>query len=204
MSALALAYALDQTIGDGHAKHVLIHLANRHHPDTGRCFPSIERIAVEAELSTATVSRKLELLEKLGLIEVISRRDAEGRALPNGYLLTFVPPPSQIDDAPQSRARGLPPRDYQPTPETIAMLKEEFPHHDVDALIPEIVREFIDWTYADGRMFARVEEGFRNSARRQLRRAGAVAGGGHPRPRQGRGGAVDAARALLDRKLSGS
>lgn len=51
-------------------KLVMLCLANRHHPDTGRIFPSIARLADESLMSTRTCIRCLQTLESKGFVRI--------------------------------------------------------------------------------------------------------------------------------------
>ena len=67
MSYKALSWALQQKGLKPATKIVLICLADRHNPDYG-CFPSISKIAEDAEMCEKSVFNHLSKLEKLGLI----------------------------------------------------------------------------------------------------------------------------------------
>lgn len=67
-------------------KLVLLMLANRTNPDTGRCDPSHERLATDCGMSKTAVKNALSSLRDAGKIEVI-HRSADGVNLPNHYRL---------------------------------------------------------------------------------------------------------------------
>ena len=71
-------------------KIVLLHLADRHNPDNG-CFPSINLLARDCEMSVRTVHSKLDELEKKSLIRRIPRHRPNGSQTSNEYLLMINP-----------------------------------------------------------------------------------------------------------------
>ena len=89
MSIQAVAWVLEQNIPDQGAKLVLISLANAYNAKSGRCFPSIEQIMIEASCSRATVKRKLSWLAENGWIESTNTFDRTGRQLSNSYTIHF-------------------------------------------------------------------------------------------------------------------
>ena len=71
-------------------KIVLWHLCDRHNADTGRCNPSQERLAEDAEMSRSTLNVHLGRLEAMGLIERITSIDPRTkRQLPTAYRLAM-------------------------------------------------------------------------------------------------------------------
>lgn len=89
MSIQAVAWVLEQTIPDPAGKLVLISLANAYNGKSGRCFPSIEQIAVESSCSRSTVKRKLQWLSEMGWISVHQVKDTTGRQMANSYSIHF-------------------------------------------------------------------------------------------------------------------
>lgn len=87
MSIQAVAWALEQHIGDAAAKLVLISLANAVNGKTGRCFPTIEQICSESDCSGSTVRRKLKWLESECWISIHAEYSDDGRQLANSYTL---------------------------------------------------------------------------------------------------------------------
>lgn len=75
MSHGATNWAIQQRGLKPATKVVLWHLCDRHNKDTGRCDPSQEQLADDAEMSRATVNRHLEVLEDKGLIRRVRRFD---------------------------------------------------------------------------------------------------------------------------------
>lgn len=76
-------------VGDFGAKLVLLKLADNAN-DHGEAFPGRRRLATECEMSERTVDRKLELLERKGLIEKAAHHDPTGRQTSNRYKLVGV------------------------------------------------------------------------------------------------------------------
>lgn len=87
-AARYLFAACEAKTGDALAKLVLISLANRA-DNNGECYPSLERIADDCETTKMTVTRKLRVLEKLGLIKRLNR-SVEGMKTSNLYRLPDV------------------------------------------------------------------------------------------------------------------
>lgn len=69
------------------AKMVLIQLAERHNKDTGRCDPSIKKLAEDCEMHRATVLRNLSYLEEMGLLTRVSRGSENGGRASSQYEL---------------------------------------------------------------------------------------------------------------------
>lgn len=86
MSYKALSWALQQKDLKPATKIVLICLADRHNPDYG-CFPSIAKIAEDAEMSQKSVFTHLSKLEKAGLIARTGRIKNNGQQTSNEYKL---------------------------------------------------------------------------------------------------------------------
>jgi DNA-binding transcriptional MocR family regulator len=89
MSHRATNWAVEQRGIKPISKVLLWHLADRHHPDNG-CFPSQAALALDCEISRASVNRHLDELEALGLIRREPRIDpATKKQLPTRYVLAF-------------------------------------------------------------------------------------------------------------------
>jgi DNA-binding transcriptional ArsR family regulator len=86
------SWAWKQTTGDHGTKLVLLKLTDNAN-DAGECWPSQRRLAAECEMSRATVQRKLDKLEELGLVEVSLRKRDNGSQTSNLYriLMPTVP-----------------------------------------------------------------------------------------------------------------
>ncbi|WP_085600362.1 helix-turn-helix domain-containing protein [Pseudomonas sp. B10(2017)] len=81
MSVQAMTWALEQQeVGEPHARHVLLCLANYADQDGRAAFPSVARLAVDTGLSPRTVQYRLRDLEQKGAI----RRG--NQAIPAAYI----------------------------------------------------------------------------------------------------------------------
>lgn len=85
MSNQALTWAFDARVGNTHAKLVLIVIANRA-GFYNECWPLIETIAYETELSRRTVFRALSYLTEKCFIIKSQRRSREGRQSSSMYI----------------------------------------------------------------------------------------------------------------------
>ena len=92
MSIQALSHVLEHSRSTGGARCVLIALAN--HDGDGGCWPTVERIAWEANLSPRAVQRHLKTLEVLGEIRILRNRggnaDWDEARRPNLYRITIT------------------------------------------------------------------------------------------------------------------
>jgi DNA-binding MarR family transcriptional regulator len=70
------------------AKIVLWHLCDRFHPDNG-CFPSLDTLAADCELSRRSVQNHIEELEAAGLVRVEKMPREHGRLPRNSYRFAF-------------------------------------------------------------------------------------------------------------------
>lgn len=87
MSFQAMSWAVKQKL-KAVDKIVLLMLANRTNSDTGRCDPSMDRLADDCGLSKTTTKEAIKRLSDAGLIVIVTRRDGDVN-LPNQYLLTM-------------------------------------------------------------------------------------------------------------------
>lgn len=84
MSIKAITWAFDQKLDDPTAKLVLLGIADKYNEDRGYAWPSVERLAEMADCTERTVSRKISMLEELGVIETIRHPTRTNRYfLPN-------------------------------------------------------------------------------------------------------------------------
>ena len=74
MSWQASSWVLKQRIGNPILKLLLLAAANYADPD-GRCWPKVDQLAVDSEVSRRTIQRKLMELQELGFIRVTPRYD---------------------------------------------------------------------------------------------------------------------------------
>lgn len=91
MSHLMTALAMRQTGLKPAAKMVLYWLADHHNGETGHCFPSLNTLAKECEMSRATVVRHLDALESAGLIIRRDRKRDNGSQTSTSYELRLAP-----------------------------------------------------------------------------------------------------------------
>ena len=106
MSFEAMSWAVKQQL-PALQKIVLLMLADRTNKDTGRCDPSIARLADDCGMSERSTRNAIRELEKLGLIETIHRSN-EGVNLPNHYLLKIQNLVGVGHDMPQGTAGDAP------------------------------------------------------------------------------------------------
>jgi hypothetical protein len=85
MSLEATSWALRQPVRDPVAKLILISLCDHHNPSTGRCFPSVARLAKAGCCSERTAQRKLAWLAAEGWIVVERYFTPSGRQERNTY-----------------------------------------------------------------------------------------------------------------------
>ena len=98
MSHYMTALAMKQQGLKPATKIVLYWLADHHNGETGKCFPSIKRLAELSEMSRRSVEGHLETLEKLGLITRTQQfRDTGGKST-NSYILELTGTYENISD----------------------------------------------------------------------------------------------------------
>jgi hypothetical protein len=88
MSHAATNWALKQRGIKPAAKIVLWHLCDRYHPDNG-CFPSLETLAEDCEMSRRSVQDQIAALEEAGLLRVEKMPRIDGRLPRNRYVFPF-------------------------------------------------------------------------------------------------------------------
>lgn len=104
MSLKAIEAAVRASAPSHTAKLVMLVLAYHHNGQTGRCFPSYERIAEEAGLAKSSVTRAIKELCDANLIEKVKGRRAGSFNAPNSYRLLFI---AQVQlEAEKERHRG--------------------------------------------------------------------------------------------------
>ena len=77
MSVQAITWALKARTGSASHKAVLLVVAN-YADEWGRCWPSLQTIAEEAECSVSTAQRSLKAMEEAGLVSRTDRRRKNG------------------------------------------------------------------------------------------------------------------------------
>ena len=99
MSHYMTALAMKQQGLKPATKIVLYWLADHHNGETGKCFPSISRLAELSEMSRRSVEGHLDTLEQLGLITRINQFRETGGKSANSYILELIGTPENISDA---------------------------------------------------------------------------------------------------------
>lgn len=90
MSHYMTALAMRQTGLKPAAKIVLYWLADHHNGETGKCNPSINRLAKACEMSRRSVEGHLQKLQEAGLIEIHNQHREQGGKTSNDYTLSLV------------------------------------------------------------------------------------------------------------------
>jgi hypothetical protein len=88
MSHAATNWAIQQKGLKPATKIVLWHLCDRHNPDLG-CFPSLDRLAADCEMSRRSVQDHINILCRLNLVRVEKMPRKEGQLPRNRYILGF-------------------------------------------------------------------------------------------------------------------
>jgi len=99
MSHYMTALAMKQQGLKPATKIVLYWLADHHNGETGKCFPSINRLAELSEMSRRSVEGHLETLETLGLIKRVNQFRETGGKSANSYILELTGTYENISDA---------------------------------------------------------------------------------------------------------
>ena len=99
MSHYMTALAMKQQGLKPATKIVLYWLADHHNGETGKCFPSINRISELSEMSRRSVESHLETIEKLGLIKRVNQFRETGGKSANSYILELTGTYENISDA---------------------------------------------------------------------------------------------------------
>ena len=99
MSHYMTALAMKQQGLKPATKVVLYWLADHHNGETGKCFPSINRLAELSEMSRRAVEGHLDTLDKMGLITRVQQfRDTGGKST-NSYILRLTGTLPDTNDA---------------------------------------------------------------------------------------------------------
>lgn len=88
MSVQAITWALDQRTGKPSGKLLLLALAN-YANSAGECWPSLQTLMADTELSRRTVIHWIGELERCGLVAVRRRKGADGQQQTNYYILAI-------------------------------------------------------------------------------------------------------------------
>src|SRR5690349_10179005 len=95
MSVQAMTWAFDQDIPPK-PKVVLLALANRADPATGKCWPGLERLARESSVPERSLIRHIAALVRNGYVIRERTRDARGRQRNNVYYLLLDRDPGKF------------------------------------------------------------------------------------------------------------
>lgn len=83
----AQVWARRQRLGGDTAAKIILMILSDYADEWGTCYPGVERIAEEGEISKSTVLRKLKALAHVGLITVERRANERGHRTSNRYIL---------------------------------------------------------------------------------------------------------------------
>lgn len=83
----AQVWARKQRLGGDVAAKIILMILADYADEWGTCYPGVDRIAEEAELSKSTVLRRLKALAEAGLVTVERRADGRGHRTSNRYVL---------------------------------------------------------------------------------------------------------------------
>jgi len=103
MSHQATAWALEVRVGDPTLKALLMAIAHRADRATWSCWPSLDCLAYDTEVSKRTIQRRLEELQERGFIRIEKRRRPDGTqdnsliTITGGQVVTLVPPVDKND-----------------------------------------------------------------------------------------------------------
>lgn len=115
MSMRLIVDVINTQVNDAVAKLVLIMLADRANNDNAdeqwQCWPSVDRIGLDASLSRATVQRKLRYLEQHGFIRTIPRKHTSSM-----YIITIHEAPTPQIEAPPGNSEAPPRLSLRPKP----------------------------------------------------------------------------------------
>ncbi|TXH10463.1 MAG: helix-turn-helix domain-containing protein [Spirochaetes bacterium] len=83
----AQVWARKQRLGGDVAAKIILMILADYADEWGTCYPGVDRIAEEAELSKSTVLRRLKALAEAGLVTVERRANERGHRTSNRYVL---------------------------------------------------------------------------------------------------------------------
>jgi hypothetical protein len=98
MSHQATAWALEVRVGDPTLKALLMAIAHRADRVTWSCWPSLDCLAYDTEVSKRTIQRRLDELQERGFIKIEKRRRPDGTqdssliTITGGQIVTLQPP----------------------------------------------------------------------------------------------------------------
>ena len=97
MSISCLNWALKQKTGSGTRKLVLLLICDRA-DEQNTCYPKIDKLATDSELSQSTVLAAIAWLRDAGLIRVLRRAKSSGGRRSNRYLVCIDGPDTPLPD----------------------------------------------------------------------------------------------------------
>ena len=83
----AQVWARQQRLGGDTAAKIILMILSDYADEWGTCYPGIDRIAEEGELSRSTVLRKLKTAAEIGLVRIERRANDRGHRTSNRYIL---------------------------------------------------------------------------------------------------------------------
>lgn len=98
MSHQAVAWAMEVRVGDPTLKSLLVAIAHRADRQTWACWPSLDALAFDTEVSKRTIQRRLDDLVERGFIRIEKRRRSDGTqdssmiTITGGQIVTLSPP----------------------------------------------------------------------------------------------------------------
>lgn len=98
MSHQATAWVSEIRVGDPTLKSLLYAIAHRADRSTWSCWPSLDCLAYDTEVSKRTIQRRLDELQALGFIRIEQRRRPDGTqansliTITGGQIVTLCPP----------------------------------------------------------------------------------------------------------------
>lgn len=95
MNYKAMEWAFEQPLADSSAKFLLVAIAGHAGRDLS-CFPSHNRLAKMTGMSVRTITRKVDVLQEAGLIQVTTRKRPNGSFTSSEYVLLMNQPEANL------------------------------------------------------------------------------------------------------------
>lgn len=95
MNYKAMEWAFEQPLADSSAKFLLVAIAGHAGRDLS-CFPSYKRMSAMTGMSVRTITRKVDVLQEAGLIQVTTRKRPNGSFTSSEYLLLMNQPEDNL------------------------------------------------------------------------------------------------------------
>lgn len=132
MSFSAIAWAFEQkAVDDPLALLVLLTIADFASSETGQAWPSLQGISQQSRCSKATVARKLQELERLGLVQRKQRQVGTAQIT---TLYTICAPLSHTETPPVSRGDRAAPTESSPVSHRDTNLSKNLSAEEADAV----------------------------------------------------------------------